>query len=115
MSTKPVFIALKIVDALEIRDTAEHYSDVVGFEPEKYNSLTIVIENSLDQDITVQVQGALNYDFTIGVCNIGSSKTISANSNDYISVDDYFPFIRVKIIASTTPSAGNVNVYIVKR
>ena len=98
-----------VMDSEEIRDTAETYSSVSderGFVPK-----TVIVENNLDAQVSVQVQGARDSAFTI-VHNIGSAFNVPASDKDFATLTDYFPYLRVCIIASSAPTSGDIDVYI---
>ena len=94
--------------ALAIRDTVNHDSNE-SFTGE-FTAETIFIENGLDQQVTLQLQGARN---SVWV-DIGESFNITASSNDYETVSDYFPKYRLQAICSTAPTTGNLDVWVIK-
>ena len=79
--------------------------------------VTIFVENGLDQDVAVQVKGNRQKS-TTGAINVGSSFTVSANSNDARTLtpdtSGWLPYLYVELQCSTAPSSGNITVYLVK-
>ena len=79
--------------------------------------VTIFVENGLDQDVTVQVKGN-RQSSTSGAINVGSSFTVSANSNDARTLtpdtSGWLPYLYVELQCNTAPSSGNITVYLVK-
>ena len=98
----------QIFEALAIRDTVNHDS-VESFTGE-FTAETIFIENGLNQEVTFQLQGARN---SIWV-DIDSSFNLAATTNDYQTVTDYFPKYRLKVICSTAPTTGVLDVWVIK-
>ena len=92
-----------------IRDTAEHESDYsyIG----EFTAETIVYHNTLDQAVTLQYQGSV--DDVIWI-DIGSPIVVAANTNDYETVNDFFPEYKVLATCDTAPTSGNLCVYILK-
>ena len=101
----------QILDALEIRDTSDHLSsiaDSTGFVPK-----TLIIHNSHNQIVTCQLQGAALVAFSNPI-DIGSSFTVAATTDDYQTISDYFPFLRLKASFSTAPASGDITVFLEK-
>lgn len=101
----------QVFNALAIRDTSDHYSSVsanIGFTPK-----TILIENDLNQSVTLQCEGSRYSDFSRFV-EIGNGFVVTATTDDYQTATDYFPFIRIKATCSTAPTSGDLTVYIDK-
>jgi len=109
---KPVFIGEdEIIHELVLRDTDDHISNVSdnrGAIPK-----TVVIYNETDQDITVQLQGDRDSDFDVAM-DMGNPFVIDAGTHDYATISDYLPYLRVKITASTAPTSGTVDAYIMR-
>lgn len=101
----------KVFDALEIRNTSDHLSSVstaVGFVPK-----TLIVENDLDQTVTFQLEGSSLEAFT-KVIDVGSTFTVAATTNDYQTLSDYFPYLRVKATCATAPTTGSLTCYLEK-
>lgn len=111
-ANKPVFIGEdKIVDAVAVRDTSDRFSAVSdnrGAVPK-----TVIVHNELNQSVAVQLQGDREATFS-NVINIGSPFTINATSDDYVTMSDYFPYLRVKYTCSVAPTTGAVTIYMEK-
>jgi len=98
----------KIENNNQIRDTAEYTSTVSdnrGYVPK-----TIIIENGLDQQVSVQCEGSRDSSFTKPLL-IGSAFNVAATSDDYKTVSDYFPYFRTKTTASVAPTTGGLTAY----
>lgn len=92
---------------LEIRDTSSHDGPIanqVGF-PIK----TIIIENGLDEIVTLQCQASANEDFSNSF-SVGSPFDVGIAMNTYQSCTTYFPYFRVNAICNSAPSSGGVTV-----
>jgi hypothetical protein len=91
-----------------IRDTSNHNSDesVSG----EFLAKTIFIENGLNQTVTFQLQGARNSTWL----NVGSSFDVSSTTNDFQTVDTYFPKYRLQASCGTAPTTGTLDVWIIK-
>ena len=99
----------RIMNSVEIRDTNAHtssISDSRGYVPK-----TLIIDNALNQAVTIQVQGSRETDFT-PVMNIGNSFEVNAETSDYATLSDYFPYLRVVATCSVAPTSGEINVYV---
>jgi len=101
----------KILDALAIRDTSDHNSSVSenrGFVPK-----TIVIHNSLDEQVSVQLQGDIVEGFS-NPMDVGSPFNVATTTNDYATLTDYLPFFRVVCSCGSAPTTGSVTIYLAK-
>jgi hypothetical protein len=76
-----------------------------------FTAETIVVHNGLNQTVTIQLQGSI--DATVWI-DMGNSFNVSATSNDYATVSDYFPCYRVTSISSTAPTTGTLDVWVLK-
>jgi hypothetical protein len=94
---------------LAITDTSAHNSSVV--DTGEFTAETIVIYNGLNQQVTLQLQGSLDETTWI---NVGSSFNITATTNDYETVTDYFPCYRLTATCATAPTSGTLQVWILK-
>jgi hypothetical protein len=101
----------KVFDAEAIRDTNAHNSAVSeerGFIPK-----TVIVWNHLNQTVTCQVQGDIEDTFSNPI-DINDPFNIPASTDDYETMTDYFPFLRVVATCSVTPTTGDLTVYIAK-
>jgi len=101
----------KIIDALAIRDTSNHNSSASeerGFIPK-----TVVVWNHLNQTLTCQVQGDIEDGFSNPI-DVGDPFDITANTDDYETLTDYFPFMRVVTSCAIAPTSGDLTIYIAK-
>ena len=102
----------QVMTDLEIRDTDDHYSSVT--DNRGYIPKTIYIENTLDQDIQVCVGGSRYSDFSSGVPTCGGEQTITAGETDYLTITDYFPYMKIKVSCTTAPTSGDVSVWVLR-
>ena len=90
-----------------IRDTSSHNGATV------YNGdfqiKTLIIENGLNQQVTLQCQGSGHADFSNSF-NIGSSFNVAASTNTYQTCDSYFPYWRIVANCNTAPTSGGLSV-----
>jgi len=97
----------KSIDALAIRDTSAKNGDVV------FNGAfvikTLIIENGLNQTVTLQCQGSANADFSNSF-NIGASFDVSASTNTYMTCETYIPYWRIVATCSVAPASGALTV-----
>ena len=98
-----------VFEDLEIRDQNDHNSDVSAMG--EYNAETLIGLNSLDQEVALQLQGSI--DKTIWL-DVGQVFNVAATTNEYETVSDYFPFYRIVASCASTPTTGNLNVWVVK-
>ncbi len=92
-----------------IRDTSSHNGTTV-FNGD-FQIKTLIIENGLNQQVTIQCEGSAHADFSIKF-NIGSSFNVSATTNTYQTCDSYFPYWRAVAQCSTAPTTGDLNIVI---
>ena len=109
---KPVFIGEDtVINALAVRDTSDHLSTVSdnrGAIPK-----TIVVYNSLNQNVLVQLQGDRDSGFDVAM-PVGSEFTVTTGTHDYATISDYLPYLRVRVKCSVSPSSGTVSVFILR-
>jgi hypothetical protein len=98
----------QVFDGEAIRDTSNHTS-AVSMSGE-YLAKTIFIMNGLNQQVTLQLQGARDSVWL----NVGSSFNVSASTNIYQTVSDYFPQYRMIASCASSPSSGDLDVWIIK-
>jgi len=92
-----------------IRDTSSHNGEVV-FNGD-FIIKTLIIENGLNQEVTLQCQASAHSDFS-NHFNVGSIFDISANTNTYETCDSYFPYWRLVATCSTAPTSGGLTIII---
>ena len=103
-----LFSQEKAFDAEAIRDTSLHNGILIFLG--EFRLKTIIIENGLNQTVTLQCKGSAHADFSNSF-NIGSSFDVSANTDTYQTCDSYFPYMRLTAICSVAPSSGNLSVH----
>ena len=97
------------INALAIRDTNDHNSDTV-FNGDLFIK-TLVIENGLNQAVTLQCEGSAHSDFS-NYFLIGSEWAVPANTNIYATCDSYIPYWRVVATCASAPTSGSLTVII---
>ena len=90
-----------------IRDTSSHTGSTV-FNGD-FQIKTLIIENGLNQQVTLQCQGSAHSDFSNNF-NIGSSFNVSASTNTYQTCESYFPYWRITATCGTSPTTGDLTV-----
>lgn len=100
----------------EIRDTNTHTSEII--HGGDYNVFTVFVDNQLDEDVTVQIYSNRSYTTTKAL-NVGLTWIVSATDQEAktITVDNngWLPYMFITVVASSTPTSGNLNAYILKR
>ena len=80
-------------------------------------TVTIYVENSLDQPVTVQILGAPSNPPSSTV-PIGTSFTVNAGSADFRTLIPeqvgWIPYLTVSLYSSTAPTAGLVRVILIR-
>ena len=105
---------MKVLDGLQIRDTNPHNSAVREYPRYlKVDRCTVIFKNGLDKDVSLQVQGSVDKDFTVPV-DIGNAIVAPANmtKGDYEWFMAYFPYVRVVATCSEAPTSGALDVWI---
>ena len=96
-------------NALAIRDTDTHNGSTI------YNGelivKTLIIENSLNQTVTLQCQGSAHSDFSNSF-NIGSPFDITASTNQPQTCDAYYPYWRLTAVCDTAPTSGTLTAHV---
>jgi len=77
----------------------------------EFSAETIVVYNDLDKSVDIQLQGSMDQTNWI---NIGSAFTLTTLEKDYATVTDFFPCYRVTAKCATSPTSGDLNVWILK-
>jgi hypothetical protein len=79
--------------------------------------VTVYVENTLDQPVTVQLLGVSSNNPSTTV-PIGSSFTVPPNSADAKTLvpesSGWLPYITVSLACTTAPTTGAVNAYLVR-
>ncbi len=99
----------KTFDAEAIRDTSTHNGSTV-FNGD-FVIKTLIIENSLNQAVTLQCQASANSDFSNSF-NVGSSFDVTASTNTYQTCGSYFPYWRLTATCSSSPSSGSLTCFV---
>lgn len=99
----------KLFDGEAIRDTSEH--DSVGADAGEFTAETIVVHNGLNQQVTFQLQGSI--DGTTWI-DVGNTFNVTANTDDYETVTDYFCCYRTQAQCGTSPTSGVLDVWLLK-
>lgn len=103
---------MKIIDALAIRDTSGHNSDIL--EAENVFRKTYIVENGLNQAVDLQWQASANADFSNSF-NLGEQPfNVGAGVNTYLSCETLFPYVRVVATCSVAPSSGTLTLHAFK-
>jgi len=93
-----------------IRDTLTHYSEIAEWI-EGY-ALTIWIENTLDQDLTVQIKGNI-LPSRIGAVDIDATYIVEAGDRAARTLtadtSGWLPYILLSVVAAAAPTKGVVN------
>jgi len=97
------------ISAAAIRDTNALNGDVI-FNGD-FVVKTLIVENGLNQTVTLQCQGSANADFSNSF-NIGASWDVAAATNTYMTCDTYIPYWRVVATCSVAPASGTLSVLV---
>lgn len=101
----------KTFDALEIRDTSNHNgSTITNYD---FQLKTIIVENHLNQTVTLQCQASAHSDFS-NAFNVGSSFDVATNTDTYQTCDAYFPYMRLTAVCGSAPSSGDLTVHFIQ-
>jgi len=101
----------KTFDALEIRNTSAHNGSII--DNYDFQLKTIIIENHLNQQVTLQCQGSGHADFSNSF-NIGSSFNVATDTDTYQTCDSYFPYMRLVAQCATAPTTGDLTVFLIQ-
>ena len=94
-------------DEEAIRDTSEHTSALL--DNRGFQLKTIIIENGLNQPVTLECWASRHEDFSHSFL-VGASFDITSSTDDYQTCESYFPFMKIKATCSTAPTTGNLSV-----
>ena len=99
------------IESLEIRDTNAHNGTIIDLHD--FQLKTIIIENSLDEDVSLQCQACAEADF-VKSFNVGPAFLVTAGTNTYQTCDSFFPYMRMAVTCSTAPTTGDLTVHLVQ-
>lgn len=106
----------QVFTAEEIRDAIAHNSTIANCTT--YSLVTIFVDNTLDQVISVQVYGN-RANTAVGAVTIGAPFNVAINDQEARTLDPtdegYLPYIFVEITAAGVPTLGDVDAYIVRK
>jgi len=112
-----------LFDRKEIRDTIEReclydreydtYRVYKRICLKAFRRVTIAYENTLDQDVTVKVEGSPNPGFTTAVTSVRTLSILSGVSG-WETLTDFFPYIRCKVKANAIPTSGDLSLRVMK-
>lgn len=103
----PAVSEAQVFNALTIRDTNPHTSSTGNSRG--YMVKTVIINNGLNQDVTVQLQGSRD---STNWFNVGNSSTTTATTLTYQTADDYFPYVRAIATCAVAPSSGSLDLWV---
>jgi hypothetical protein len=101
----------KTFDAEAIRDTSSHNGATIPLFD--FQLKTIIIENGLNQQVTLQCQASAHADFSNSF-NVGSSFNVNGTTDTYQTCDSYFPYMRLTAVCSTAPTSGTLTIHFVE-
>jgi len=102
----------KTFDAEAIRDTSVHNGITIALH--EYRLKTVIIENSLDQVVSIYCEGSTHADFSHNFM-IGSAPfDIPATTDTYDTCDSYFPYMRMVAQCDTAPTTGSLTIHFVQ-
>lgn len=103
---------VQVLTNLAVTDTNPHNSAIFNSSRYKYNSF--FIQNTLNQNISVQIM-ANRINSVTGAVTVGLPYIVAAGDNDSATKttdnDGFEKYYFIKITASAAPASGNVNAY----
>jgi hypothetical protein len=100
----------KTFDGVAIRDTSEHEGIII------YNGnfiiKTIVVENGMNEAVSLQCQGSIHADFSNSF-NIGGEWDVPASTNLPQTCDAYYPYRRIVATCATAPTTGTITAHVI--
>jgi hypothetical protein len=102
----------RLVNALAIRDTVAVNSGAAPFGIHGFSSGLVVVENGLDQNVTVQVQGKPDGGATWQ--NEGSSVVANATDVNKVATTTPWSELRVQLTAAGIPTSGTVSAWLTR-
>ena len=100
------FIEDAMFDAEAIRDTSSHNSN--GTDAYELPVKTLIIQNTLDQIVTLQLQGSRD---NVNFFNVGNTFDVAAGAWYWQSCDTFFPFGRIVAQCAVAPTTGGLSVW----
>jgi hypothetical protein len=105
-----------VIDSLEIRDVIAHNSNISDCT--LFNMFDVFVVNGLDQQVGVQVKGN-RVNLVAGAVDIGASFNVATVDSESRTVvpdnDGWLPYIFVEVTAAVLPTAGDIDVYIIRK
>ena len=93
------------IETLEIRDTSDHFSTVMDIRT--IGKALCKISNTLDQKVTVTLQGATFEDpSATDPVDLDAGQTVAAGTTKYVSTAEPFSYLRIKAAAASAPASG---------
>lgn len=94
-----------VIETIEIRDTADHLSTVMDIRT--VGKALCKLTNSLNQEVTVTLQGATFEDPTVtDPVDLNTGQAVAAGTTKYVSTSEPFSYLRVKAAAAAAPESG---------
>jgi len=90
-----------------IRDTSDHWSILLDNRGYRYK--TIIVENSLNQNIIIECWASRNADFSNSF-QVGDDWPVNSSTNTFQICDNYFPYMKLKVTCSIAPNSGNLTI-----
>lgn len=100
------FLESVMFDAETIRDTSVHNS--VGVNSYELPVKTLIINNTLNQTVTLQMQASRD---NINWFNVGSTFDVVTTTWFWQSCETFFPYGRIVAQCSVAPSTGTLSVW----
>ena len=108
-------VKISIFDGEEIRDTSDHASTLLNLEGYGGVALkTIIIENQLDQPVTLQCKASGHDDFSRSF-DVGSSFEVAANTNTCQTCESFFLYFKMVATCASAPTSGDLTVIVFGR
>lgn len=103
----PQVAEAQVFNALAIRDTNPHASSTGNSRG--YMVKTVIVNNGLNQDVTIQLQGSRD---STNWFNVGNPSTTTAATLGYQTADDYFPYVRANATCAVAPASGSLDLWV---
>lgn len=103
---------IRLVNSLAIRDTDAANSGAAPFGMQGFSSGLVVVENGLDQNVTVQVQGKPDGGSTWQ--NEGASVVANASNVNKVATTTPWSELRVQLTAAGVPTSGTVSAWLTR-
>lgn len=95
---------------LQPRSTSIAYSGIFNAWRSNTQRVNFIIENNLDQSISVQIQGQARFGKIW--FNLGDPFTITAGQGDFMEIDQNWGQFRAAITPAVSPTSGDVGVFV---